>query len=135
MTTDQQRIIETVERMTHALFVRDMDGIMACYESSATIVFEPGAPVSDPSQVREKFHDLFTITPNFEYINGHEVYVTGEIAVHIAPWHMTGKTADGTAITDTGLSIAVLRRQPDGVWLMIFDDPYGSHLMNIAQNL
>jgi ketosteroid isomerase-like protein len=30
------------------------------------------------------------------------------------------------------LSIAVLRRQADGRWLMVIDDPYGDALLNQA---
>jgi ketosteroid isomerase-like protein len=134
MTTEQQCVIETVQRMTHALFVHDIEGIMAAYEAGAVIVFEPGIPLSDEGTVRKRFQEMFALNPRFEYPNGHEVFITGEIAVHIAPWHMMGQAPNGASITDTGLSVAVLRRQSDGIWLMIFDDPYGSHLMAAAPN-
>ncbi len=55
--------------------------------------------------------------------------VQGDIAVHFAPWTMTGTAPDGTEIKQTGLSVAVLRKQADGNWLMVIDNPHGQHLM------
>ena len=66
--------------------------------------------------------------PVFEYA-GHEVFVSGDLAIHIAPWKMTGELPDGQEIGDTGLSIAVLRRQANGEWRIVIDNPYGAHLL------
>jgi hypothetical protein len=42
---------------------------------------------------------------------------------------MTGTAPDGSAIEQGGLSVALLRRQPDGRWLMVVDDPFGDELL------
>ncbi len=52
-----------------------------------------------------------------------------DLALHLAPWHMTGVGPDGTAVESHGLSVAVLRRQADGRWLMVLDQPYGDALL------
>jgi ketosteroid isomerase-like protein len=49
--------------------------------------------------------------------------------MHFAPWTMTGKTPDGHEIKQSGLSVVVLRKQGNGKWLMVFDNPFGQHLM------
>jgi len=41
--------------------------------------------------------------------------------------------AGGNEIGQSGLSIAVLRRQADGSWKMVIDNPHGSHLMTSNQ--
>lgn len=56
---------------------------------------------------------------------GHEVIQAGDVALHLAPWHMTGVGPDGKPMTGDGLSVAVLRRQPGGHWLIVVDDPFG----------
>jgi ketosteroid isomerase-like protein len=43
---------------------------------------------------------------------------------------MTGTAPDGTPIRQSGLSVAVLRKQADGKWLMVFDNPFGQHLLD-----
>lgn len=124
---DRSDVQAAIERMTEAFHRGDIDAVMACYEPTATIVFEPEMPVTDPTAQRAGFERFFGLQPRFEYA-GHEVFVAGDNAIHIAPWTMTGKTPDGP-ITQRGMSIAALRRQPDGSWLMTIDDPFGSHLL------
>ena len=104
---------------------------MASYEPRATIVFEAGVASTEPGDQRQAFLQLFEFSPRFEYTAGHEVHQAGDLAVHLAPWRMTGRAPDGASITDQGLSVAVLRKQPDGRWLLVLDAPHGEHLMKL----
>jgi len=128
MNNDEENVLKVIENMTSSFHNSDIEGIMASYEQNATIMFEPGKPTSDPTVLREMFNRAFTLNPKFEY-SGHEVFISDDIAVHYAPWTMTGKTPDGTSIEQSGLSVAVLRRQPNGKWLMVIDNPHGQNLM------
>lgn len=128
--TDKQQVAEAVERMTAAFHAGDIEGVMASYEEQATIVFEPGVSVSERSAQREWFLQAFTLKPVFKYKSGHEVFVNGDTAIHIAPWTMSGTVPDGTAIEQSGLSVAVLHRQVDGRWLIAIDDPHGQNLLH-----
>jgi ketosteroid isomerase-like protein len=38
---------------------------------------------------------------------------------------MDATLPDGTKIQNGGLSVIVLRKQPDGNWLMVIDNPFG----------
>ena len=69
----------------------------------------------------------------FDYPSGHEVIVNGDIAIHIAPWSMTGRTPDGQDLAQSGLSVAVMRRQADGSWRMVIDNPHGGRLLTQDQ--
>lgn len=133
MSQDEQNALAAIETMTTAFQNKDLSGVMASYESPATIVFEPGVPVSDPAQIEQMFGGMALIDPVFEYPAGHEVIVNGDIAMHIAPWSMTGKTPDGQSIAQSGLSVAVLRRQSDGSWKMVIDNPHGGQLLSQGQ--
>lgn len=128
MSQDHTDVRAVVERMTEAFHNSDIEGVMASYEDKATVLFEPDSPVSDPAVIREMFQGLFTMKPHFSY-SGHEVVVTGDTAVHFAPWTMTGKSPDGADIKQSGLSVAVLRKQADGSWLMVIDNPHGQRLL------
>jgi len=129
MTEEQQNVLDAITKMTEAFQNKDIDEVMACYEPKAVIVFEPESPISDTKVLREMFTGMSMVNPLFTY-SGHEVFISGNIATHIAPWKMTAKAPDGTVIKQSGLSIAVLRKQEDGKWLMILDNPHGSFLMN-----
>ena len=56
-------------------------------------------------------------------------FLGGDLAMHIAPWTMKGATPDGSIIEDNGLSIAIFRRQSDGGWKMVIDNPFGADLL------
>ncbi|OUS00894.1 hypothetical protein A9Q86_09085 [Flavobacteriales bacterium 33_180_T64] len=129
MTEEEQNVLNTIKKMTKAFENKDIDGVMSCYESGAVIVFEPETPISDINVSRQMFIEIFKINPMFSY-NGHDVFITGNIATHITPWVMKAKAPDGTEIKQNGLSIAVLRKQENGNWLMVLDNPHGQFLMN-----
>lgn len=131
--SDKTEILSTIKSMTAAFHKKDINGVLNSYEDGAAIIFEPGAPISDPELLKNMFEEAFQINPNFDYHNGHEVYITNDIALHIAPWLMTGKAPDGTIISKSGLSIAVLRKQENGHWLMVLDNPNG-HAMIQQKN-
>lgn len=128
MSQEEQAVLATVETMTAAFQQGDIDTVMSTYEPAATVMFEPGAPVSDAAQLREMFGAMSGVNPVFTY-SGHEVVVSGDTAIHIAPWQMTGQSPDGQEIAQSGLSVAVLRKQTDGSWKMVIDNPHGSALL------
>ena len=128
MSDEDQAVIHTVEAMTRAFHEGDLEGVMARYEPSAVIVFERGSPVRDREAQRQHFSQIFRLAPRFSYA-AHEVVVCGDLATHFAPWTMTAMTPDGQQIEDRGLSVAVLRKQPDGAWLIVTDAPHGDHLV------
>lgn len=130
MLNDIQNVHATVETMTEAFQNKDISSVMAAYEAAATVVFEPDAPISDTQQIEEMFSGMAIVNPEFTYPSGNEVVVNGDIALHISPWTMTGRTPDGQDIAQTGLSVAVLRRQEDNSWKMLIDNPHGGRLLS-----
>lgn len=132
MTPVQKDVLALIQSMTHSFEKGDIDAVMQTYEPNQSIAFEPGQPVSDSALSRKLFQEFQSLSPKFSY-SGHEVIVEGDIAVHVAPWKMTGTAPDGKPVTGEGLSIAVLRRQPDGSWKMVIDNPHGSRLLTTAE--
>ncbi|WP_419905266.1 YybH family protein [Kiloniella sp.] len=128
MTPEQNNVLSLIEKMTSNFEQGNLDVVMSTYEKDAAIMFEPGTAVTDPAVAKQIFAEFSALNPHFTY-SGHEVIVAGDIAVHLAPWSMLGKTPDGQEITQSGLSVAVLRQQDDGGWKMVIDNPHGSHLM------
>ena len=92
------------------------------------VLGEPGAPLSGDAPLREMFSAFAAVRPVFVY-GGHEMIVAGDIALHIAPWTMTGRAPDGAPVAGEGLSVAVMRRGADGAWRMVIDNPYGARLL------
>ncbi|HKO90938.1 MAG TPA: DUF4440 domain-containing protein [Polyangiaceae bacterium] len=121
-------ILSTIDDMTSAFHNGDLDGILRTYEAGALVVGEPGAPVSGAAALRALFAGFIAAKARFTF-QGHEVLQAEDIALHLTPWRMAGVAPDGTAVRASGLSVAVLRRQPDGRWLMVIDHPFGDTVL------
>lgn len=125
---DHDRIQSTIDAMTSAFAKGDIDGVMATYEPDAIVVGEPGKPVSGTPALRKLFADFVALNPKFTFTR-QEVVQAKDIALHFNTWKMEGTLPDGTRVEQGGLSVVVLRKQPDGRWLMVIDDPYGDNLL------
>lgn len=128
MVDQKIQILATVEAMTQAFNKGDIDAVMRTYEPSAAVVAQPGVLVTGPTALRAMFANFVAVKAHFTF-HGHEVLQAGDLAVHFTPWHMTGVGPDGSVIASAGLSVAVLRRQPNGGWLMVIDNPFGDTLL------
>lgn len=125
---EQKKVFSTIEKMVTAFQNKDIDGVLATYEDNAIVMFEPQKPVQGKETLRAVFTQFVGMNPQYTF-SGHEIYISGDIATHIAPWKMVGQLPDGTKIEQSGLSVAVLRKQADGNWLMIQDNPHGQFLL------
>jgi uncharacterized protein (TIGR02246 family) len=130
MNADEMAVLAVVETMTKAFQAGDIAAVMESYEASPLVMFEPGVAVTDREQIIQMFTGFAAAKPVFTY-RGHEVVLNGDTAVHIAPWTMVATGPEGVQISDSGLSVAVLRRQSDGGWKMIIDNPHGARLMAV----
>jgi uncharacterized protein (TIGR02246 family) len=114
--------------MTDAFQKGDITAVLKTYEPGAVVVGEPGKPLQGEAALRQMFAGFVALKPRFTY-GGHDVVQAGDIALHIAPWQMVGVDPEGKPVQGQGLSVAVLRKQPDGRWLMVIDQPFGDMLL------
>jgi ketosteroid isomerase-like protein len=101
---------------------------MTTYEPGAVVLGQPDIPTSGDAQLRAMFASFVATKAKF-VLGEHDVVQAGDLALHITDWQMTGQAPDGTAMTGRGLSVAVLRRQRDGSWAMVIDNPFGDALL------
>jgi uncharacterized protein (TIGR02246 family) len=122
-----QKPEEVLEVVAQAINSGDVDAQMAIYEPDAYFNFElgPEGPVTGIQAIREAFTGFLAMKPNItmKLISCNQA---GDIAVVRNAWHMTCTGQDGNPMEEmTGQSVSVLRRQPDGNWLVLVDNPYG----------
>ena len=127
-TVEKSQIQSTIDANNAAVSARDIDSILATYEPGAVLASQPGIPVTGTPALREAFKHFLAVSPKIAVTNS-EMLQAGDIALHSYTWKMSGKTPDGSPIEQGGLSVIVLRKQPDGRWLMVIDNPFGDHLL------
>jgi uncharacterized protein (TIGR02246 family) len=129
-TMEHDQIQKMIDQSNAAISARDIDAIVATYEPTAAMAGPPGAPVSSGTPaLREAFKNFLAINPDITMTNSN-VIVSGDIALHSYTWKMSAKLPDGKAMEQSGLATVVLRKQSDGHWLMVIDNPFGDQLLH-----
>jgi uncharacterized protein (TIGR02246 family) len=117
---------EHVHRELAELFNRrDLEGLLALYEDTATLVPQPGASVSGTRALREALTGFLALAPERTYVETLAVVRAGDLALTRSHWGLTGKSpSDGAAITLEHYGVEIMRRQADGSWRFVVDDPF-----------
>jgi uncharacterized protein (TIGR02246 family) len=116
--------IETVERVSERISAGDVDGALALYEPEAAFTPQPGEVVTGSDAIKQALEAFTALRPKLEG-QVEKVIESGDVALVLNRWTLAGTAPDGAAIEMGGLSADVLRRQPDGRWLVLIDDPWG----------
>jgi len=114
----------------HSAFVRafssgDLDALMALYEPSAVLVPEPGRPAVTGQALRDALQGFLALNATIR-LTTEQVMQAGDLVLLRSKWTLTGTGPDGTSVTMAHRSIEVARRQPDGSWRYVIDDPFGA---------
>jgi uncharacterized protein (TIGR02246 family) len=102
----------------------DLDGLVALYEGGATLVRGNGTAGTGHDAIRSELKGILGAKPKI-VMNVRTVRRGGEnLAVLYNDWHGT-VTNQGKVESIHGCAVEVVRRQPDGRWLFVIDDPDG----------
>jgi uncharacterized protein (TIGR02246 family) len=90
----------------------DAAGVAALYEENAVMAYPPGGQTVGRAAIRALWEKVLANAPHFEPENPLPTLVSGDIA-------LTATVAKDGA----GARAQVVRRQPDGSWLRLLDQP------------
>jgi len=98
---------------------RDVDGLLALYEPGGSVVEIDGSVSSGSAAIRDHLERLVAIGGSMTSTNLTSV-VVDEIALVTAEWVIVG---GAVAPSISGRSAEILRRQADGSWVYVIDQP------------
>ena len=107
----------------------DLEAIMALYEPDAVFVVSPGQVVTGRAAIREVLQGIVAAdtTGNIDAVTAVSS-ADGSVAFTRAKGSIISPGPDGKPVTTPLHSIEVVRKQPDGTWLIAIDDPSGEGL-------
>ena len=111
-----------------AMTAKDIDAALSLYEPDATFALPKGfgeGSVTGLDGLRETFTGFLAMSPVLK-INPEKTLVAGDTALVIGNWTLKGTSPDGKDIEANGRFADVVRRQSDGSWLFVIDNPNGS---------
>ena len=117
---------EEVYRLFSQYFsAADLDSLITLYEPGATLVPQPGVVVSGHAAIREAFGAFLALKGEFD-LQPPKVFQANDIALLFSKWTLKGTGPDGSAVELAGQTSDVVRRQADGSWLFVIDNPNGA---------
>ncbi|MFE0425123.1 YybH family protein [Streptomyces sp. NPDC058953] len=89
----------------------DVDGLVALFEPDAVMAFPPGSIATGHAEIRKVFEGFVEAAPVLSPGKQHPALVNGDLALT-------------TAVQTNGdVTVEIARRQPDGSWLWVADQP------------
>lgn len=112
--------------LLEAIGKEDLDAAVAMYEPNATFVVSTDQVVTGQAAIREVMQGFIAAkaTFNIEAVTA-VPSADGSVAVTRVKGSSTSPGPDGKPVTTPLHSVEVVRKQPDGTWLFIIDDPSG----------
>jgi uncharacterized protein (TIGR02246 family) len=101
----------------------DIDALVSLYEPDGCLTGPDGSVATGHEAIRAALA-LFERSSLKMQMNVVKAVRAGDLAVLTNEWRCTGSAPDGLPLELAGRAIEVLRRQPDGSWRYVVDDPY-----------
>ena len=102
----------------------DADAVVALYEEGACFVQREGVAIG-PTAIRPLILRMLAAKPRLT-CNVRKVVRAGEdLALLYNDWSLSSAGPDGKTVERTGKALELVRRQADGTWRYVMDDPYG----------
>ena len=89
----------------------DVEGLIALYEPGAVLAFAPEKLAAGHEQIREVYAELLAARPSFGSAGQQPAIRNGDLAL------------TSTRLPGGGATVEVARRQPDGSWRWVIDQP------------
>lgn len=112
--------------LLEALSRGDLETAVGLYEPNASFVQDSGEVIVGRAAIREVMKGFIAMKPKFTVTSRAVQSGDGSLALTGLKWSATGVDADGKPVTLSGNSAEVVRRQSDGTWLFVIDNPHGA---------
>jgi ketosteroid isomerase-like protein len=118
----------TVSYFRHSIKMGDVAGVMRCFDTQGVYINRAGEEIRGVQQIELAMKQLCAWRPD---INGGKAHVTilDDLAIWLDTWEMTGILPDGAPIAMHGHTTCLLKRNKEGLWLWLVDNPFGAAVL------
>ena len=120
-TATPEQVLDSIVRGINS---GDLESLMQLYESEAAFATQPGSLAHGVPGVRDALAGFISMNGTLD-LEVTRVLEVGDLALVIGVWTFDGTGPDGETVRLEARNADVLRRQPDGTWRFVIDNPWG----------
>ena len=102
----------------------DLEAVLSLYDPEAAYVIKPGRVTEGPAELRAAIAHVVALRGRMT-IDPQTFTRSGDLVLVLGTFTLSGTRGDGTPFERAARFADVLRRQPDGRWLVAVDNPFG----------
>ncbi|MNJ98259.1 SnoaL-like domain protein [compost metagenome] len=112
----------------HCIKNGDVTGALSCFHAQAVYIDRDGKELRGLDEIQSAMNNICALKLDIKGGTPH-IAVVDDLAMWLDQWEMTGNTPEGHPIKMTGHTSCVMKRNEDGNWLWIVDNPFGSAVL------
>jgi ketosteroid isomerase-like protein len=113
---------QVLESIVTGINSGNLDSLMPLYESEAAFATQPGSLTPG---IREALNGFIAMNGTLD-LEVTRVLEVDDLALVIGVWAFDGTGPDGEPVRLSARNADVLRRQSDGTWRFVIDNPWGT---------
>ena len=121
-TATPEQVLETIVTGINA---GDLESLVGLYEREAAFATQPGSLAHGAPGIRDALAGFISLKGELD-LEVTRVLEVDDLALVTGIWSFNGTGPDGEPVRLTANNADVLRRQADGTWRFVIDNPWGT---------
>jgi len=117
--------VQVLEAVVDGINTGNFETLMSLYEPEAAFANQPGSLAPGLGGIRDALGGFVALNGKLD-LEVSRVLEVGDLALVIGEWSFAGTRPDGAPVKLAAKNADVLRRQADGSWRFVIDNPWGT---------
>jgi len=126
---DRTNIEDSARYFQNCVRNGDVEGALDCFDDEAIYVTGIGTFVSGKENIRKALEQVCGLKPDLQAQRS-TGFTVDNITAWVDEWTMKATLPDGTKLEMRGTSSDILKKQPNGNWAYLVDNPYGAEYLH-----